>query len=110
MWLGKLPKFEKGRLIEEKELLFRYQQVPEFKGDMMKSVSASVCKVILAVFLSALIFLPFGCTCSQPGETTAEGNRRHQRNLRINQQETMKDVDASVLLDEPSRLSDKRIP
>jgi hypothetical protein len=71
---------------------------------------ASVCKVILAVFLSALIFLPFGCSSEQLGETTAEGNRRHLRNLRINQQELMEDADESLLLDQPSRLSDKRMP
>jgi hypothetical protein len=76
----------------------------------MKSVSAFVCKVILAVLLSALIFLPFGCSCSQLGETTAEGNRRHLWNLRIERQELMEDVDESLLLDQPSRLSDKRIP
>jgi hypothetical protein len=77
---------------------------------MMKSVSASVCKVILAVFLSALVFLPFGCSSSQLGETTAEGDRRHRRILRINQQELMEDADEAVLLDQPSRLNEKRIP
>jgi len=77
---------------------------------MMKSVSASVCKVILAVILFALIFLPFSCSADQLGETTAEGNRRHQRNLRIGQQELMEDVDEAVLLNKPSRLTDKRLP
>lgn len=76
----------------------------------MKSVSVSVYKVILAIILFALIFLPFGCSTEQLGETSAEGNRRHLRNLRINQQESMEDVDGAVLLDRPSRLSDKRIP
>ena len=76
----------------------------------MKSDSAFVCKVILAVFLSALVFLPFSCSSSQLGETTAEGNRRHHRVLRIDQQELMEDADEAVLLDQPSRLSDKRIP
>ena len=47
--------------------------------------------------------------CSQPGETVAEGRRRHIRNQRINQQEMMSDIDTALLLDEPSRLSDKRI-
>lgn len=47
--------------------------------------------------------------CSQPGETTAEGKRRHLRNQRINQQEMMADIDKTLLLDKPSRLSDKRI-
>jgi len=42
---------------------------------MMKSVSVSVCKVILPVILLVLVFVPFGCSFSQPGETAAEGHR-----------------------------------
>ena len=80
------------------------------KGEMMKSVSVSVCKVILPVILLVLVFMPFGCSFSQPGETSAEGHRRHQRMARINQQEMMADIDAVFMLDEPSRLTDKRIP
>ena len=76
----------------------------------MKSVSISVFKVVLAVILLVLVFIPFGCSSSQPGETAAEGHRRHQRMARINQQEMMTDIDAVLLLDEPSRLTDKRIP
>jgi len=76
----------------------------------MKSVSVSVCKVILLVALLVLVFMPFGCSFSQPGETTAEGHRRHQRVVRINQQELMADIDKALLLDEPSKLTDKRIP
>jgi hypothetical protein len=77
---------------------------------MMKSVSVSVCKVILVVALLVLVFMPFGCSSTQPGETAAEGRRRHQRVARINQQEMMADIDAVLMLDEPSRLTDKRIP
>jgi hypothetical protein len=80
------------------------------KGEMMKSVSVSVCKVVLPVILLVLVFIAFGCSSTQPGETAAEGNRRHQRVSRINQQEMMTDIDAVLLLDEPSKLSDKRIP
>jgi hypothetical protein len=80
------------------------------KGEMMKSVSVSVCKVILPVILLVLVLMPFGCSSSQPGETVAEGNRRHQRVSRINQQEMMADIDTVLLLDEPSKLTDKRIP
>ena len=76
----------------------------------MKSVSVSVCKVILPVILLVLVFVPFGCSSSQPGETSAEGHRRHLRMARINQQEMMADIDAVLMLDEPSRLTDKRIP
>ena len=80
------------------------------KGEMMKSVSVSVCKVILPVILLVLVFMPFGCSSSQPGETSAEGHRRHRRMARINQQEMMADIDAVLMLDEPSKLTDKRIP
>jgi len=54
--------------------------------------------------------MPFGCSISQPGETAAEGHRRHQRVVRINQQELMADIDTVLMLDEPSKLTDKRIP
>ena len=80
------------------------------KGEMMKSVSVSVCKVILPVILLVLVLMPFGCSFSQSGETVAEGHRRHQRTARINQQEMMADIDTVLLFDEPSNLTDKRIP
>ena len=76
----------------------------------MKSVSVFLCKVVLPVMMLVLVFLPFGCSSSQPGETAAEGHRRHKRMARINQQEMMADIDAVFMLDEPSRLTDKRIP
>lgn len=75
----------------------------------MKSVSFSVCKAILGIILCVLVFLPFGCS-GQLGETKAEGRRRHKRVLRINYQELMGDIDRVLLLDEPSKLTDKRIP
>jgi len=76
----------------------------------MKSVSVSVSKVILSVILLVFVFVPFGCSSQQPGETAAEGHRRHQRFVRINQQEMMADIDTALMLDEPSKLTDKRIP
>ena len=77
---------------------------------MMKNASVFVCKVILAVFLSVLVFLPCGCAYEQPGETVAEGQRRHKRVLRINHQEMMEDIDRFLLLDQPSKLTGRRIP
>ncbi len=75
----------------------------------MKSVS--VCKVILVVVLCALFLVPLGCrSYDQLGETAAEGHRRHKRALRINRQEMMQDLDMLMLLDKPSKLTDKRIP
>jgi hypothetical protein len=77
---------------------------------MMKKTYVFVCKVILAVFLCALVFLPSGCSFQQPGETVAEGHRRHKRVLRIQQQEMMADIDKVLLLDKPSKLTDRRVP
>jgi len=77
---------------------------------MMKSVCVSVCKVILSVILLVLVFVPFGCSSQQPGETAAEGHRRHQRIVRINQQEMMADIDTVLMLDQPSKLTERRIP
>ncbi len=76
----------------------------------MKSLFNFICKVVLALILCTLVFLPFGCSTKQLGETTAEGQRRHKRVLRINQQELMSDIDRALLLDKPSKLTDKRIP
>lgn len=64
-----------------------------------------------AVIFCGAIFLLCGCSSyEQPGETAAEGSRRHERVLRINRQEMMTDVDRSLLLDQPSKLTDLRIP
>ena len=76
----------------------------------MKSVSSFISKILLTVVLCAMVFLLIGCSTAQLGETTAQGNRRHIRNLRIDQSELMADIDHFLLLEQPSRLSDKRIP
>ncbi len=75
----------------------------------MKSVS--MCKVILVVVLCVLFLVPLGCrSYEQLGETAAEGRRRHERIARINRQEMMEDLDMLMLIDKPSKLTDKRIP
>jgi len=76
----------------------------------MRSVSVLACKVVLAVILCVLVLLACGCASDQLGETSAEGRRRHQRNLRLNRQEMTADIDMVLLLDKPSKLTDKRIP
>jgi len=76
---------------------------------MMKSICAW--KVMQVVVLCALFLVPLGCgSYDQMGETAAEGHRRHKRALRINRQEMMEDLDTFMLLDRPSKLTDKRIP
>ena len=77
---------------------------------MMKSILDSISKATLVILLSMIMLLPYGCSSKQMGETVAEGHRRHRRNLRLNQQEMMEDIDMFLLLDKPSRLTDKRIP
>jgi hypothetical protein len=80
------------------------------KGDMMKDVLACLCKMILVLVLCVLVFLSVGCTTQQLGESAADGHRRHLRNMRISNQELMTDIDKVLLLDKPSKLTDKRIP
>jgi hypothetical protein len=77
------------------------------REEKMKNIG--VCKSILSIFFCALVFWLSGCF-EQPGETAAEGHRRHLRNLRVNQQELMQDVDKVMLSDQPSKLTDKNIP
>jgi len=73
--------------------------------------SFSVCKVIVIVFLCILFLMPLGCVSfDQMGESAAEGRRRHRRTARINRQEFMADLDAFLLLDKPSKLTDNRLP
>jgi len=81
------------------------------RNKMVKSISFFVVKVILTVIVFVFVLLPSGCNSyEQMGETAAEGRRRHIRNSRLNQQELMADLDAFMLTDKPSKLTDKRIP
>ena len=54
-----------------------------------------------------------GCKCpfwAQSGETAAEGDRRHTRNLKVNQESLSGDIDRALLFDKPSKATDIRIP
>jgi hypothetical protein len=51
-----------------------------------------------------------GCNSRQPGETKAEVARRHDRNMRLNGEMMMSDIDKALMLDQPSKLTDRRIP
>ena len=67
--------------------------------------------MFLGIMLCSLALCFAGCEYgAQTGETAAEGGRRHQRNLRVNQQLLMEDVDKVLLFDKPSKLTDKKIP
>ena len=45
--------------------------------------------------------------CSAPGETSSEVRMRHKRILKNNLQQAQNDIDAILLIDKPSKLSDK---
>jgi hypothetical protein len=66
--------------------------------------------ISLAVLLISLVIALTGCSMEQMGETTAEGQRRHVRNLRLNRQAMIEDIDAIFLLDQPSRMTERMIP
>lgn len=97
---------------------------------MMKRAFVSV---ILAIALFSLVFCLVGCRYpvkaadyvggaaedlaylgsgeefAQPGETEAEMLRRHARIKRIRRQQVLEDIDKVLLLDQPSKLTDKRM-
>ncbi len=76
-----------------------------FEGQIMKK------RIILTVTCIAISVLGLSFSgCTQPGETRAEGKRRHKRLVRINMQNFNKDVDYLFHTDKPSGLTDKRIP
>ena len=86
----------------------------------MKSVAAvenrreplgnSALRVFALAALLCVVVLFTGCSWNQPGETVAEGNRRHKRVMRLNNEAMMSDVDRILQLDQPSKLTDFRVP
>ena len=73
---------------------------------MMKNVLVSI---IVAIILCALMISVTGCF-SQQGETAAEGHRRHLRKLRIDSKQMAEDIDAVMMTEQPSKLSELRHP
>jgi len=61
-----------------------------------------------AAYISVLLLA--GCSLRHPGETRAEVDRRHQRVLRLNNELLLSDLDRTLMLDKPSKLTDRRIP
>jgi len=64
---------------------------------------------ILGLALCCVGLWVSGCSMTQPGETAAEGHRRHLRNLRINQEQLVQDIDHTFQADQPSKLSGIRV-
>jgi outer membrane murein-binding lipoprotein Lpp len=68
--------------------------------------------MILLVMLLGVVFCVAGCSSSTiigQGETAAEGHRRHLRQLELARQQIADDIDAVMLTDQPTKLSDMRI-
>ncbi|MHC4158005.1 MAG: hypothetical protein ACYSSO_02910 [Planctomycetota bacterium] len=77
---------------------------------MMRNVSALM---IWGIVLCALAILLGGCGefAAQPGETAAEGRRRHIRTTSVYNDSIWLDIDRTVLfMDKPSSATDMRIP
>lgn len=83
---------------------------------MMKKVGVLV---ILGVVLCGLLVSVSGCKCfpafwhkgcEQMGESQAQGRRRHIDTARIHRQQLNEEIDEFFMIDEPSRLTEKRLP
>ena len=66
-------------------------------------------KTVLVLFFAVIIASVSGCS-GQLGETRAEGHRRHKRIIRIQHKQIAEDIDAVLLFDRPSRLSEIHMP
>jgi len=86
-----------------------HSRVIKFQKDkIMKNIFVLMISCIL---LCALLFALAGCSeyYAQPGETAAEGHRRHLRNLSVNHQNMMHDLDVFWLSDEPDKATKFKI-
>lgn len=63
----------------------------------------------LAIVVCTSVLLLGGCW-GHPGETAVEVNRRRARTVRLNHQMLRDDIEKALLLDQPSTLTDRRIP
>ena len=70
----------------------------------MKKLISNYCRVILCVCVAVCIS---GCMSQGAGETKAEIERRHDRVIKTGKHEIQDDLDAYLLLDRPTRLTDK---
>jgi outer membrane biogenesis lipoprotein LolB len=71
----------------------------------------TIAMTMLVVLLLTIALLLTGCGLfAQPGKTAAEVHREHLRTLRVNQQQMMQDIDRTLGVDQPSKLTDKKMP
>ena len=77
----------------------------------MRNVLFSRCLrvVFCGCVLCFVAICMIGCTRGTPGETAAEVKRRHIDIVHNNMQQLQSDVDTVLMLDQPSKLSDRHI-
>ena len=77
----------------------------------MRNVLFSRCLrvVVCGCVLGFAAICMMGCTRGTPGETAAEVKRRHIDIVHNNMQQLQSDVDTVLMLDQPSKLSDRHI-
>jgi len=73
------------------------------KLNVCKYVRLILCFCLFAALIVSLT------ACSSPGETAREVHTRHVGVVKTNWLEMQDDIDAVMMLDKPSRLSDKLI-
>ncbi len=77
---------------------------------MKNSIIAKYLTVALWLcVLAALVAVNTGCFAGSPGETRSEVHRRHMRVIKTGNQQIQDDIDAVLLLNKPSRLTEKPI-
>lgn len=87
----------------------KHSRVIKFQKDrIMKNIFVVM---ISCTLLCSLLFALGGCSeyYAQPGETAAEGHRRHLRNLSVNHQNMMRDLDVFWLSDKPDQATKIKI-
>lgn len=68
-------------------------------------------QVVLMVLLLALVLFSAGCGFfDQPGKTAQEVHREHLRVLRVNNQQMIRDLDRWLGFDQPSMLTERKLP
>ena len=78
------------------------------KLNIRKYVRLILCFCLFAVLIVSLTACS-GSTRATPGETASEVHSRHVSVIKTNWLHAQDDIDAVLMLDQPSRLSDKLI-
>ena len=78
------------------------------KSGKNKGIAARLLGSLLVLFFGAVLL--GGCSWAHPGEPADEVHRRHVRAVRINNEQLLADIDKVLLIDEPSKLSEYRLP